>query len=95
MKQDTGPEETLERQIALCDAALAQCLAGAEKARAENLNMSRMAELDSAVALMAVSARLGVALARLRGNSRHTIRVERGDTPSKNGRSNGQKNRQT
>ncbi|HEY0265589.1 MAG TPA: hypothetical protein VGC16_02485 [Rhizomicrobium sp.] len=95
MKKDTGPEETLERQIALCDAALAQCLAGAEKARAEDLNLRRVAELDSAVALMAVSARLGAALARLRGDSRHTIRVERGDTPSRNGRSNGQRNGQT
>ncbi len=95
MKQDAGPEETLERQIALCDAALAQCLMGAQKARAEDLNTRRVAELDSAIALMAVSARLGMALARLRGESRHTIRVERGDTPSKNGRSNGQKNGQT
>jgi hypothetical protein len=54
-----------------------------------------MMELRDAARLMSASARLAGALARLRGHSQHTVRVERGDTPTKKRGSNGQAHRQT
>lgn len=82
----------LERQLARCAEALDACLDSAESARGRDADVRR-SELRDATRLMSASARLAGALARLRGGTRHTVTVERGEAPTKNRGSNGQTNR--
>ena len=75
MKNTT--EDILQSQLAQCAAALKSCLAGADKARAAQDPLALKDELDGAAALLNASARLGEALARLRGETSHNISVKR------------------
>jgi hypothetical protein len=75
--KDKTPEQALQDQLALLTATLAECLRQAKPGDGED--WQREAELDQARKLARVSARLGEALARLRGETRHNIHVSRGD----------------
>ncbi len=75
MKNTT--EDILQSQLAQCAAALKSCLASADKARAAEDILTLKDELDGATALLNASARLGEALARLRGETSHNINVTR------------------
>ena len=89
----TDVEELIEAQLTRCAQALDSCLDGAARARENRWVDARQMELLDATRLMDSSAKLAGALARLRGHSQHTVRVERGDTPAQKRGSNGQANR--
>ncbi|HEY5346908.1 MAG TPA: hypothetical protein VIJ72_01855 [Rhizomicrobium sp.] len=75
-------EELLQDHLAIISGALAQCVSEANPRTDDEYGHRRSGELAHAVSLLKASARLGLALAKLKGEFRHNIRVAR-DTPSK------------
>jgi len=70
-------ETLLTEQIARCAEALKDCLAEAVPRPGDEEGWRRDAELVNAAKLLKASARLAEALARLRGETRHSIHVTR------------------
>ena len=74
------PEELLQTQLAVCLAAMQDCLAHAREPRDnDQYGHLRRNDLDYVAKLMKSSARLTPARARLKGQTRHDIHVLRGD----------------
>ena len=76
-------EELLQDHLAIVSGALAECVREARPRQDDEFGERRSGELAHAVSLLKASARLGVALAKLKGEFQHNIKVAR-DTPSKN-----------
>ena len=76
-------EELLQEHLAIVSGALAECVREARPRQDDEFGERRSGELAHAVSLLKASARLGVALAKLKGEFQHNIKVAR-DTPSKN-----------
>ena len=74
-KEDAA--KNIEHQLSLITAALAECLKEGAPDEDDRDSYRRGAELDQARKLARVSARLAEALARLNGQTRHTIHVMR------------------
>jgi hypothetical protein len=72
-------EQTLQHQLCLLTAALDDCLKQAAPGGGDENGWRREAELAHARKLARVSALLAEALARLKGETRHSIQVSRGD----------------
>lgn len=92
-KPDATPQAILSDQLSLCTEALRECFAGARTARSdEALRYRRASELDAAVAILKASAKVGAALAKINGEFRQNIRIEReaqGEGAAKTRGSNG------
>jgi hypothetical protein len=74
-------EDLLQNQIAACLAATEDCLAQSRRRRADDTyGHQRRNDVAYLAKLMKASARLIEAMAQLRGNTRHSIHVTRGDT---------------
>lgn len=73
-------EAAITRQLALVATALEDCFAKAQAVTGDNeYGHKRGAEFHSAVTLLKASAKLGLALARIKGEFNQNIRVERGE----------------
>ncbi|MDB5735646.1 MAG: hypothetical protein JWN16_2283 [Alphaproteobacteria bacterium] len=88
MKAKQTPEDLLQSCLARCAEGIAQRMAYADAATSYQAHDR---ELNAAVALLGASARLGEALARLRGTTTQKIQVTR-DGGTTNEGSNGQTN---
>jgi hypothetical protein len=73
-------ESAITRQLALVAGALEDCFAKAQAITNDNeYGHKRGAEFHSAVILLKASARLGLALARIKGEFNQNIRVHKGE----------------
>jgi len=73
-------EDLLETQLAACLAATEDCLAQSRvKHKDDAYGHQRRNDVAYLAKLMKASARLTEAMAQLRGNTRHSIHVTRGD----------------
>jgi hypothetical protein len=74
----TAPEHLLNEHLATCLAAMQDCLAHAREPRDnDEYGNQRRGDLAYVAKLMKASARLTIALARLKGDTRHNIHVSR------------------
>ncbi|HEY0267511.1 MAG TPA: hypothetical protein VGC16_12220 [Rhizomicrobium sp.] len=75
---DKTPEQLLNDQLATCLAAMQDCLAHSREARSDDeYGHLRRNDLAYVAKLMKASARLTQSLARLKGDTRHSIHVTR------------------
>lgn len=78
-KPDATPESILRDQLALCAPALRECFEGVRAARRgdDKYGYARGAELNGAVAILDASAKVGTALAKIKGEFRQNISIQR------------------
>jgi hypothetical protein len=89
MKKEKSPEDLLADQIALCNGALADCFAQAKVPQPDDqYRHMRRAEFDNARTLLKQCARIGLAIAKIKGKFRHEISVSRTPPPSRSTGSN-------
>jgi len=90
-KPDATPQDILSDQLALCTEALRESFEGVRAARAgqDPNGYRRVAELNGAIAILAASANVGLAVAKINGEFRQDITVRRGEGGAKSGGSNG------
>lgn len=79
MSKDRSTESLLQDHLEIVTAALARCVREAEPDPNDEYGTRRNTELSNAAALLKASARLGFALAKLKGEFRHAISVSRSD----------------
>ena len=92
MKKNTTPENVITEHLALVAGALQDCFTRAEGiVENDEYGHRRAREFSSAVTLLKASAKLGLALARIKGEFNQNIRVHRGEGESKTGGSIGQR----
>jgi hypothetical protein len=91
-KPDATPESILRDQLALCTQAVRECFEGVRAARRDHdkYGYARGAELNGAVAILDASAKVGAALARIKGEFRQNISVQRKEGGAGGHGSNGQ-----
>ena len=77
MSKEKTTESLLQDHLEIVSRALAQCVREAEPNPDDEYGTHRNIELGNAVMLLKASARLGFALAKLKGEFRHNIRVDR------------------
>ena len=82
MEKKKTSEELLQDHLGIVGAMLSQCAQEAKPDPDDEFGARRSGELVNAAMLLKASARLGFALAKLKGEFQHNIRVDR-DTPSK------------
>lgn len=83
---DQTPEHLLSQQLATCLTAMQDCLVESRKPHEDDpYGHLRLNELDYVGRLMKASARLTLALARLRGETNQNIRVTHGRADAKDG----------
>ncbi len=76
MKKAKSPEDLLAEQIALCNAALADCFTQAQVPRPNDTHgHTRQAEFRNARTLLKQCAQIGLAIAKIKGEFRHAITV--------------------
>ena len=91
MKKNTTPEDVITEHLALVAGALQDCFTRAQGiTENDEYGHKRGREFSSAVTLLKASAKLGLALARIKGEFNQNIRVHRGEGESKTGGSIGQ-----
>ncbi len=79
-------EDVIAKQLALVAGALEDCFAKAQTITGKDeYGYKRAAEFQSAVTLLEASAKLGLALARIKGEFNQNIRVHRGESRSGQG----------
>jgi hypothetical protein len=89
MEKEKSPEALLADQIALCNAALAECFAQAQVPRPnDTYGQTRQAEFRNARTLLKQCAQLGLAIAKIKGEFRHAISVSHIPSPSSSDGSN-------
>ena len=90
MKRTATPEDVITEHLALVAGALQDCFTRAQNITDDNeYGHKRSREFSSAVTLLKASAKLGLALARIKGEFNQNIRVHRGEGEAKTGGSNG------
>jgi hypothetical protein len=77
ISKEKTTESLLQDHLEIVSRALAQCVREAEPNPDDEYGTHRNIELGNAVMLLKASARLGFALAKLKGEFRHNIRVDR------------------
>ncbi len=83
-------EAAITRQLALVAGALEDCFAKAQVIPGpDEYGYKRASEFQSAVILLKASAKLGLALARIKGEFNQNIRVDHGEGGSRKRGSNG------
>jgi hypothetical protein len=83
MKKEKSPEDLLAEQIALCNAALADCFTQAQVPRPnDTYGHARQAEFQNARTLLKQCAHIGMAIAKIKGEFRHAINVSHTPSPS-------------
>jgi hypothetical protein len=78
-KPDATPESVITDQLALVAQALADCFDKARSVGDDASGYTRQGEFASAATLLKASAKLGLALAKIKGEFNQNIRVQRGE----------------